>query len=265
MGKIKNKKEKYIENRGVFGTATDYHVYHMTPADLLMGFLKGFGIGGAIIFIFFRTPVATLIVGTIAGIIGVFVHKKRLLSRRYETLLDQFKEMLEALATSFSSGRNSVEAFGDAYKDLSNIYPKDAYILVEIKTILDGIQNNQTVETMLRDFGDRSGLEDISSFTDVFVETGRQGGNMTKVISDARVLINEKIDTEREIRMITHNSKVEFDIMMCIPFFILLIINSDSSMSIVENTHFNIVIKVIVLSIFGGAYLLARKMLTVKA
>ena len=224
MGKIKNKKEKYIENRGVFGNATDYHVYHMTPADLLMGFLKGFGIGGAIIFIFFRTPAAILIVGTIAGIIGVFVHKKRLLSRRYETLLDQFKEMLEALATSFSSGRNSVEAFGDAYKDLSNIYPKDAYILVEIKTILDGIQNNQTVETMLRDFGDRSGLEDISSFTDVFV-----------------------------------------DIMMCIPFFILLIINSDSSMSIVENTHANIVIKIIVLSIFGFAYLLARKMLTVKA
>ena len=64
--------------------------------------------------------------------------------------------------------------------------------------------------------------------------------------------------------MITHNSKVEFDIMMCIPFFILLIINSDSSMSIVENTHANIVIKIVVLSIFGIAYLLAKKMLTVK-
>lgn len=264
MGRIRNK-NKVAENHGVFGNATDYHVYHMTVSDILMGFLKGFGVGGAIIFIFFRTMPATLIIGIISGIIGIFVHKKSLLSKRYETLLDQFKELLEALATSYSSGRNSVEAFEDAYKDLSHIYPEDTYIIVEVRNILSGVQNNQTIETMLRDFGERSGLEDISSFTDVFVETSRQGGNMTKVIGDARVLINEKIDTEREIRMITHNSKVEFDIMMCIPFFILLIINSDSSMSIVENSHANIVIKIVVLSIFGIAYLLAKKMLKVKA
>ena len=265
INKYKNPNKKHVENRGVFGNATDYHVYHMTLSDIVMGFLKGFALGGAIVFIFFRAMSATLIIGVISGVIGIFVHKKRLLAKRYEVLLDQFKDLLEALATSYSSGRNSVEAFGDAYKDLSHIYPEDAYIMVEVGNVLAGVQNNQTIETMLRDFGERSGLEDISSFTDVFVETGRQGGNMTKVIGDARILINEKIDTEREIRMITHNSKVEFDIMMCIPFFILLIINSDSSMSIVENTHANIVIKIVVLSIFGIAYLLAKKMLTVKA
>ena len=258
-------KEKYIEKRGVFGNSVDYHIYHMKISEILFGVGIGFSVGAIIFYIFFRVVIGALIVGILSGLIGIFAYKNKLKEKRYNILLDQFKELLEALATSYSAGRNSVEAFKDAKNDLSHIYPKDSYIMIEVNAILAGIKNNKSIETMLIDWGERSGLEDIKSFADVFAETERQGGNMSKVIGDARNVINEKIDTEREIAMVTNSAKNEFNIMMCIPFVILLLISSDSSMSIVSNTHINIIIKTIVLIIFAVAYVWARKMLSIKA
>ena len=126
------------------------------------------------------------------------------------------------------------------------------------------ITNNRTIENLLLDFGDRSGLDDIESFVDVFVETGRQGGNMSEIIVDVRSIISEKIETEAEISRVTNNSKVEMKIMMGIGLFILLFVNYSNIMSLAENTPINIIMKALVLIIYSFAYLWSRKILRIK-
>ncbi len=259
-----NRKYKRKENKGIYGDAIDYHFYHMNLIEYLAGFGLGFLAGASVIMIFFGLIYPSIAVGVIGGIAGIIFMRKSLLKRRKNDLLDQFRDFLESLATSYSSGKNTATAFIDSLTDLSRIYPDNSYIVQEIKLILKGITNNRTIENMLLDFGDRSGLDDIESFVDVFVETGRQGGNMSEIIVDVRSIISEKIETEAEISRVTNNSKVEMKIMMGIGLFILLFVNYSNIMSLAENTPINIIMKALVLVIYSFAYLWSRKILRIK-
>lgn len=249
--------KKNKENNGIYGNAEDYRVYHMKAVDIIAGFCMGVLVAATIFYMFFRTFEVVLVAALIGGIIGIIVNKKRQLKKRQEELISGFKEMLESLATSFGSGKNASEAFQEAIKDLSCTYPKGSDILKELQLIVDGMNNNRTMEQMMRDFGERSGLEDVMNFTDVFVETSRQGGDMSQIINDVRNVINEKIDTEREIKELMSQGANDFRILLPMPILVLFLTNSDSSMSIVPNTHINIVIKIIVLFIFGISYLIS--------
>ncbi|MCR5105434.1 MAG: kinase [Eubacterium sp.] len=255
--KIGKKNKKYKENNGVYGNAADYRVYHMKAVDILIGFCMGALVAATIFYMFFRTFEVVLVTALIGGIIGIIVNKRKQLKKRQEELISGFKEMLESLATSFGSGKNANEAFQEAIMDLSCTYPKGSDILNELKLIVDGMNNNRTMEQMMRDFGERSGLEDVMNFTDVFVETSRQGGDMSQIINDVRNVINEKIDTEREIKELMSQGANDFRIMLPMPILILFLTNTDSSMSIVPNTDTNIEIKILVLSIFGLSYLIS--------
>lgn len=263
-GESMNKDKKRKENKGIYGNAIDYHFYHMNFIEYLTGFGLGFLAGAVVIMVFFKAVYPAAAVGVICGIAGVMLQRQRLLKKRRAELLDQFRDFLESLATSYGAGRNTDAAFRDSLTDLSRIYPDKAYIIQEIKLILKGLSNNRTIEAMLLDFGDRSGLEDIESFVDVFVETGRQGGNMSEIIVDVRSIINEKIETETEIGRVTSGSKNEMSIMMGIGFFILLFVNYSNIMSLSENTPVNVIIKSFVLLIYAVAYLWSRRILRIK-
>ena len=259
-----NRKYKRKENKGIYGDAIDYHFYHMNLLEYLAGFGLGFLAGAFVIMVFFSILYPALIIGIISGVVGVIFLRKYLLKRRSKDLLDQFRDFLESLATSYSAGKNTATAFRDSLTDLSRIYPDNAYIIQEIKLLIKGISNNRTIESMLLDFGDRSGLDDIESFVDVFVETGRQGGNMSEIIVDVRSIISEKIETETEIGRVTNNSKVEMNIMMGIGICILLFVNYSNIMSLADNTPINIIMKTAVLVIYFVAYLWSRKILRIK-
>ena len=70
---------------------------------------------------------------------------------------------------------NISQALQSAQSDLSAQYAPDAYISLELQEILDGVNNNIPVETMLEDFGARSGIADIASFATVFSTRYRTG------------------------------------------------------------------------------------------
>lgn len=83
--------------------------------------------------------------------------------------------------------------------NMIQIYGENADIVQELKIILMGINSNINIETMLADFADRSELNDIKSFADVFEVSVKQGGNIKDIISATRDIINDKIEIEMEI------------------------------------------------------------------
>lgn len=261
----KNKrKEEYVELTGILGNAEDYHVYHMKKTDYVTAWVIGFVGAAVVMYAFFRSLPLTLFVGAMVGLFVPKYYQQYKKENRLRQLRIQFKDLLESLAASYSAGRNTPDAFADAFSDLVSIYESKADIVKEIQIICAGISNNIQVEALLLDFAARSGLEDVLSFANVFEVCSRQGSDMKRIVSDTRNVINDKIEIEMEIETMLSGNKNELNVMMVMPVIIVLSLSSMGSGTIVSNTPVNFVIKLICLGIFGFAYFMGRKIVDVK-
>jgi tight adherence protein B len=264
MKKKGKKKNKYIPKVGCMGNAEDYQIYTMNREERWKGFLIGFGVAVVVMLIFFRSLLVALPVGLLAGWKGVSVYRKWLQRRRKENLLLQFKDFMEALSTAYSAGHNTREAFADSAGDLMNTYGEEADIVKEVQIIQTGLENGYTIEVLLQDFADRSGLEDIRNFADVFTNCHRRGVDVRKVVNDTRMIISEKMEIEQEIKSLLNGGKNELNIMIVMPLIIVLMLGNDSAMSVAGNTHTNIIVKIIALTIFLLAYIWGKKITDIK-
>lgn len=117
---------------------------------------------------------------------------------------------------------------------------------------------------MLKNFAERSHLDDVESFATIFEVSSRYGGNLKKAVGDTYRIINEKIEMEMEIRTLLTANKNELNIMMLMPLIIMVTLSGMGSMSIVQNTPLNVLTKVIALALFGTAYYIGRKIIDIK-
>ena len=168
--------------------------------------------------------VISSVVGIVAGIMYIPIRTKQIMKKQQNDLKLQFRELLDALATSIGSGKNIVDSFKAARDDLNVIYSNEAAIIKELDVILDGIANNVDVEKSLLDFGIRSGLDDITSFANVFETCYRKGGNIKDVIKNTQQIITEKMEVEMEIQTIVAGAKNEQTIMTIMPIALIAII-----------------------------------------
>ncbi len=240
---VKEKKEKEPQ---YYTSATNiitynYKVYYMKPSEKVLYFLLAFVVGAAVGYLFYGglaknefgdpTPmtwtlnvVISSIVGLVAGILFLPIRTKQIMKKKQNDLKLQFRELLDALATSIGSGKNVVDSFKAARDDLRVIYSEDTAIIKELDVILDGITNNVDVEKSLLDFGIRSGLDDIISFANVFETCYRKGGNIKDVIKNTQQIITEKMEVEMEIQTIVAGAKNEQTIMTVMPIALIAII-----------------------------------------
>ena len=59
-------------------------------------------------------------------------------------------------------------AFAVSLKEMEEIHGNDSMIVREIRLILQKVRMNLTFEEALGDFAERSGLDDVKNFADVF-------------------------------------------------------------------------------------------------
>ena len=141
----------------------------------------------------------------------------------------QFRESILAVSTALNAGYSVENAFIEAYHDMRKMYGDDAPITKEYQRIVLRLRDNEQIEDIVRDFGRRSGIEDINDFAGVFESAKRIGGDMTAIIKKASSGISEKIDVKREIETSMSSRKLELKIMTAVPFCILLYLQITSS------------------------------------
>lgn len=258
------KKEEYIELHGVLGNAEDYHIYHMKRTDYLAAWLIGFGLGAVVIYAFFRSLLLTLAGAVGCALLAPPYYNSFKKNGRVKQLRSQFKDLLESLTASYSAGKNTPGAFADALDDMISIYGEDADIVHELQIICSGLANNINIEVLLLDFAKRSELDDVMSFANVFEVCNRQGGDLKRVVSETREIINDKIEIEMEIETMLSGNKNELNIMMVMPVVVVLSLSSMGTMTIVSNSPINLLVKMICLGIFGMAYMIGRKIVDIK-
>ena len=150
---------------------------------------------------------------------------RELLAKRKRELSLQFKDALYSLASSVSVGKSLELAFKDAVTDLAILYPdSDAYIIRELTAIVAKTEMNETLENALVDFAQRANLDELTSFTDVFIIGKRSGGNMIGIIRNTSALIAEKLRIKEEIETLLAQRKLERKLLNVMPVGLVLLL-----------------------------------------
>ncbi len=259
----KNQKEVYIPIPGVMGIGEDYHVYNMTVLDRLQAAGLGLVIGLAVGYVFFNSWMVAVVLTAVFGVFAQKPFQEYRKKKRLKKLLLEFKDLLETLTASYSAGQTTTKAFEDALNEMMDLFGEDADIVTELRMINNGLKHNYNIEDLLLNFAQRSGLDDVDSFANVFEVCNRKGGNLKQIVGETRSVINDKIEIEMEIQTMIAASKNELNIMMVMPFVIMLSMRGlGDSMS--GNSLVNLIVKFVALGIFIGAYVIGSKLVDIK-
>ena len=178
----------------------------------------------------------------------------------------QFKDMILSVAANQRAGYSIENAFREAYRDMEMLYGAKGLICVEIKHIMVGLDNNMVLEKLLYELGQRSHEPDIMQFADVFYIAKRSGGNMTDILAKTASVIEQKMETDREIQLMVSARKLEQKIMNAVPFLILFYVSSTSRgfFDVLYHNLAGIVVMTVCLGVYGAAYRLSRRIVEIE-
>lgn len=283
MSKKKNaQKEPLYEVSGTNRRMINYKVYKMSANEKALYFILAFVIGAAVAYLFYGgigkddygkattvTYVCDIVIMTLVGLVAgrlfMPIRKDQIIVARKKKLRTQFIDLLDSLASSISSGKNVPNAFVAAREDLLVQYQPDSYIVQEVDNIISGIQNNIDVGSMLINFGERSGIQDIRTFGRVFETAYSKGANLKDVVRNSHLILSNKCEIEAEIETKVASNKNEQNIMIIMPIVLILMIKMAGS-DFAENftTATGIICTTIAIAAFVGAYFLGRKILKIE-
>ncbi len=186
--------------------------------------------------------------------------------RRRSVLSMQFRESILAVSTAMNAGYSVENAFIEAYHDMKEMYGDEAPITEEYHRIVMKLRDNEQIEYIIRDFGRRSGIEDIEDFAAVFESAKRIGGDMTKIIKRAASNISDKIDVKREIETSMSARRLELRVMEAVPFGILLYLQIGSSdfISILYHNLMGQVLMTAALATYAIGVMIAEKIIDIE-
>lgn len=192
--------------------------------------------------------------------------KDRLCKKRRDCLSVQFKDALQSLSTALQAGYSMENAVFEAEKDMKNMYGQNGLITGELCVIRSGIGNNKTLEELFENLADRSGVEDICDFSEIFAIAKRSGGNLTAVIRISSVMIGEKIETEKEIRTLISAKRLEGRLMDMIPCLMICYIrfSSPGFLDMLYHTWIGRIVMTACLGSYVGAVLLSEKIMSIE-
>lgn len=280
--KKKVQNEPTYEVSGTNRQMINYKVYKMSTNEKLLYFILAFVIGAAVAYLFYGgigkdsygNPtiltyicdiVIMAVVGLAAGRLFMPIRRDQIIANRKKKLRTQFIDLLDSLATSISSGKNVPNAFIAAREDLLVQYQPDAYIVQEVDNIISGIQNNIDVGSMLINFGERSGIQDIRTFGRVFETSYSKGANLKDVVRNSHLILSNKCEIEAEIETKVASNKNEQNIMIIMPVILVGMLKlSGGDFAKNFTTPTGILCTTIAIAAFVLAYFLGRKILKIE-
>lgn len=243
----------------------DYLNYQFSINELLRYFTEGFVVIGIFGYFFYRSVWAVILLSP-----GIFLYiknkKKSLCRNRKNELFFQFKDALNSVNASLQAGYSLENAFCEAYREMSEYHGSESVIAKELHGIKKGIQNNLTVEDLLDELAERSGLSDISDFAGVLRVGKISGGTINTIFENSITVIEEKITVQQEILTLISAKRLETLIMCIIPFFIIFYVDITSKgyFEVMYTSAAGRIIMSICMGVYIAAYLLAQKIMEIE-
>ena len=212
----------------IVGSRQQEHPYtRMRRADVAR-YLAGDVVLILLIGVLFYDSVASAVF-LIPAVFWLLQEQRRTLRRRREREMQrQFLDAIQMMAASLQSGYSVENAVRAAVQELEKLYPSGAFIVQEFRNMVVQLERNQSVEELLQDLGERSQVEDLKSFAEVFLTAKRTGGDLLHVIRNTASCIRQKQETLAEIETVLTGKMTEQKVMSLMPLLILLYVRLTS-------------------------------------
>lgn len=178
--------------------------------------------------------------------------KKVLCEKRKQLLNHQFREVILAVSSHLQAGFSVENAFMEAYRDICMLFGEKCLMARELSWILRRVQNNESLEQSLLQLAQRSDLEDIYEFAEVFAIAKRGGGEIRGIMMRTADIIGDKMEVKREIHTIMSEKMLEQKIMQCMPFGMIGYL-SLTSPGFLDSLYHNVV-GVVLMTVCLGVY-----------
>lgn len=229
-------------------------------------FLSGYVILFAVGYIFYGSFGFSSVCGLIVFLL-IDKYKKYLLAKRTRALRNQFRDLLYSLSASVATGRQLSSALQDAYVNLGYVYKPNTPMMEELKYMTKSIvENRDSEESLLKGFAQRSEVEDIRNFVDVYLSCRVTGGDINQVIANASEILMEKMSIEREIKVMTSQKQFEGKIISAMPVLVIMFLNI-ASPGYLENLYCTLSGRLIMTVALAGilsAYLLTARITNIE-
>ena len=211
--------------------------------------------------IFYQNLLVWLLL-TPLGVIVPLTMRKSLCRKRRDMLGGQFKDAILALSSALQAGYSAENAWKEAWQEMVCIYGEDGLITREFAGMVKAISVNETPEQVLEDFAKRAGIDEITSFAQVFRLAKRSSGDLVSIIDSTSRTISEKLRVREEIVTVTTAKQLEQTIMSVIPAAIILYLRFAfvGFLDVLYEGVFGRVVMTVCLLIYGSAVLLGRRM-----
>ena len=259
----------------------NYRTYQMSAGERLIAALGAFLAGGVCSQVFYgglflSDGEATLLtyISAVVFIVGVGLaavklflpmRQAQLRKKRQKALGIQFRDMLESITASLAAGDTVHQSFEGAYRDICLQYGEGSDLALELQQLLLAPQSGLRLEEVLQDFAQRSGLEDIESFSNVFSVCYATGGNMKDVMRRTHDIITDKMAISAEIETKLTSNRLELNIITVAPIFLMLLLRfTNQSFAEKFATPGGVVCVTIAIAIFVAAFRMGRKIIDIK-
>ena len=196
----------------------NYPIYPNYPTNVSYIF-KSFCITIVLAYFFYRK----IIVIIPMSIIGFFFYLKLLneYNHKYKKqFLHSFRDAILIISSLLKSGYSVENAFMKAIPEIDELTESKKFIC-ELKGIRVGLQNNISIDLLLRELGEKVDIIEIKDFANVFQITKLNGGSLPQIIETYANIIHSKFEVEEEINTILTAKKMELNIMRMVPFIIV--------------------------------------------
>lgn len=244
---------------------SDYGIYKLSGKETIQAAAEGILLNAGLAMLFYDSFLAML-PGML--IVWFYVKEKKhiLMRKRKKRMQTELQEFLNALIAALQTGRSVENAFAEALKDTMEYVGKDTEFVIEIKYICKGVSLGESLEKLLKDFSDRSCLEELEYFSEVFRIGKRSGGNLIGIMKNTIRMLQEKMEAEAEIYTVLSEKRLEFYLMSVIPLGILVYLRIGAG-NLIESLYHNItgiVVMTICLIVYGGCYLYGKRLLEIE-
>ena len=208
----------------------------------------------AILYLFYKTVFVAFALPAVFWLCMKMVRKEER-KRSKKNMNVQFRDMLVSLSCAMRAGYSVENALREAADEMKLTYGGESEICLQLKIMLNQLGMGMPVRDVFLDLAQRSGIEDINTFAQVFSIAQRSGGDMVEIIKKTTDDISQKVDTRGEIDVLVSAKRLECNIMMLMPPGIILYINISSD-SLLDPLYGNTA-GVLIMTLCLGLYVLA--------
>ncbi|MDD6920086.1 MAG: hypothetical protein PUI85_02630 [Eubacteriales bacterium] len=233
----------------------DYRKYILDKKEKTKYYIISYGFMFLLTYLFYKN----IIISVLGGFFSIFfetTYCDYLNKKKKDKLMMQFKDMLYSISSSITIGKSMRLALIDSEKTQLDIYGETGLLYRDLSAMNKVIAEGHISEkNVLVDFATRSGVEDIRNFVDVYINCINTGGNLQKAIAKAIDVIIDKMQVQREIKIMLGQKDVEAKIIGVIPICVILLLNifSPDYLAVMYISVFGRVIMTIIFATLIGA------------